>query len=332
MSESSAGNPVDEVLRRSLYRPVQNFVQQQGKRIRAGLLEWSHAVCAGTTALPSEIAESIELIHAGSLVIDDVQDDSSERRSQPTMHRMLGTPLAINAGNYMYFRSLEILSQTPLTAEVRFRLVEELIRTGRVCHEGQAIDIATRVDVQPVSDWRAIGDAITCQKTGALVALSARLGAIAASASERMVSNLARFGMQVGIALQMRNDLEELRSFAEGGKRWDDFRNLRITWPWVWLAETECDQRARRYAMRAASEMKKNDLSGIRDLAGAIFDCVEGCGRTEIERRVDEPIAILSEHVLDAELLSEVKERLHSVRAGGDSRRRSRPSKAEVSS
>jgi geranylgeranyl pyrophosphate synthase len=316
MNVSAKNQTVSEILNRSLNDPVHEFIGRQGKRIRAGLTELSYRICQGTGSLPAEVVESIEWLHAGSLVIDDIQDDSSERRGVATMHRELGMPLAMNAGNFMYFRALEVLADSTLPPAIECQLTREMIRAGRVCHQGQAVDIAACLDQTSPSDWRAIASMITEQKTGTLVALAMTMGAIAASAQGRLVSELRRCGKQIGFALQMRNDLAELLSFAAGTTdRCDDLRNQRVTWPWVWLADQRSDDFCRGFVRRCRHASERDDLSELRSLASEVVSAVESMGQVEVERSIDEPVRLLGEHVLEPELLAGLKHCLTTIRS-----------------
>lgn len=320
MNVSSTNQTVDEILDRSLHEPVNQFIGRQGKRIRAGLTELSYKICRGAGELPrdlpNEVAESIEWLHAGSLVIDDIQDDSSQRRGIATMHREIGTPLALNAGNFMYFRALEVIAESTLPSLIQCQLTREMIRAGRVCHQGQAVDIAARLDQTSPSDWRAIASMITQQKTGTLVALAMTLGAIAAGAERRLVSELRRCGKQIGFALQMRNDLAELSLFAAGKTdRCDDLRNQRVTWPWAWLADQRSDEFCRDFVLRCRQACERNDLNALSLLAGEVVSSVESMGQVEVERSIDEPVRLLGEHVLEPELLAGLKHCLTTIRS-----------------
>ncbi len=122
----------------------------------------------GVGQIAPEISGAIENLHAGSLIIDDIQDDSQTRRGQATMHRRIGMPLAINAGNWMYFGALECLSESSLPAEQRWLLLRAMVHAARRCHEGQAIDLHARVDSIPAANWHETTLSISTLKTGAL--------------------------------------------------------------------------------------------------------------------------------------------------------------------
>jgi len=246
---------VNQLLGSALHQPVLGFKNRQGKRIRSSMVQISFEMAGGSGLVSDAIAESIECLHAGSLVIDDVQDESQCRRGEPTLYQVIGVPLAINAGNWMYFRALELLATAPLPAHQQTRLVEAMVTAGRRCHEGQALDLYARVDRLPAPHWHDTVDAISTLKTGVLVELAVAMGCIAAGASHVLQSAMTAFGCQIGIALQMRNDLEELNSIAHQHNetdciRDDDLRHARVTWPWAWAfelaGEAGCSVLARR--------------------------------------------------------------------------------------
>ncbi len=222
----------------ALNNPAEQFLSRCGKRIRAAIVNESFRLAGGDGDAPQQIAEAIELLHAGSLIVDDIEDDSAQRRGRPTLHREIGMPLALNTGNWMYFRSLEKLAEAEIDPKSSHRMLVQVVRTVRRCHEGQALDLSAAVDLLQPSEIRPTALAISRLKTGGLTALSSWLGATAAGANRITRKALGRFGMNVGVCLQMRNDLNELRRFLQGEQRFDDLRNARVTWPWAWAAKT----------------------------------------------------------------------------------------------
>ena len=307
---------VKELLKCSLFEPVQDFKCRQGKRIRSSLLQLSYAMAGGEGSIPSSISDSIESLHAGSLVIDDVQDDSRSRRGHATMHHGIGVPLAINAGNWMYFEALECLSDSPLPPQIRSRLIEAMICTARRCHEGQAIDIHARVDEVPVEHWEETASAISLLKTGSLVELAVRMGCIAADAPDRLLSVMPLLGRRIGIALQMRNDLDELASIAlwrpgdpsEDTIRDDDLRNARMTWPWVWASQRIDHERCREWALRLVRSPEDR-----RQVARELFERIGLYGDQVIATLISEQLHLIAEHVVDQRLLDGVAEILDAI-------------------
>lgn len=320
-----SSSPTDTVSRLAddaLHGPVGEFVAARGKRIRSAMVHLSYSISGGRDDVPTEISQAIEWLHAGSLVIDDVQDGSTQRRGRPTMHRQIGVPLSINAGNFMYFRALEFVTESSLPADVGCRATSELIRVGRVCHEGQAIDLAAQVDQISPTDWADVAETISLQKTGALVELAMRLGAIAASAGQPLLDELGRFGCEVGVALQMRNDLDEIAAVvdevcsASELTRVDDLNNRRITWPWAWLSMQYEPADCERLAARLRQAVQHGNDAELGRVASELWGRVRELGEREIRRRIEGPVRLLGEHVLDAAALASLRQCLRPIECG----------------
>jgi geranylgeranyl pyrophosphate synthase len=208
-----------------------------GKRFRAAILQQSYAFAGGRGEAPPLIVDAVEMLHAGSLVVDDFEDGSATRREQPALHQVVGPARAVNAGNWMYFRALELAGDAYADPARSAAILKRLIEVARQCHEGQAIDLATRIDEVTPRQAQATALSISRWKTGRLVSLAAWCGAHAAAADPKILRAVAAFGCRVGICLQMKNDLDEHVEFVEGADRCDDLLNHRVTWPWAWAAE-----------------------------------------------------------------------------------------------
>jgi geranylgeranyl pyrophosphate synthase len=223
------------VWRRALVGPAGEFLARPGKALRTSLVRAGWILGGGEPhAFPERLALVLELLHAGSLVIDDVEDDSEERRGAPTLHRLVGAPLAINTGSWMYFWALAELADLELDPRALATAVRALVR----CHQGQALDLAVRVTELEHTQVAAIVATTTRLKTGMLCKLAAELGAIAAGAGEAQRAVIARFAEDLGCGLQMLDDLGSLTCPDRRAKGREDLRAARPTWPWAWLAET----------------------------------------------------------------------------------------------
>lgn len=305
-----AAEAVHSALEQSLREPANRFLNRTGKRIRAAMVNASFQAVGGDGDAPPQIAEAIELLHAGSLVIDDIEDESTSRRGRPTLHCEIGTPLAINLGNWMYFQALERLSETQLPAREREQMLTRSLRTIRRCHEGQALDLGARVDRLPVAHIYPIALQISRLKTGGLTALSAWLGAVAAGVDRIKRKALLRFGMSVGVCLQMKNDLQELRQFVDGRSRFDDLRNARVTWAWAWAAKGRDKDQLR--SLQDRLRRAKEDLSENRAIARDLLNVVGDRGEAFVKTRLQRELTILGEHVESTAGLRMALERLQA--------------------
>lgn len=233
----------EELWQTGLYKPVNHILQSSGKRLRAELVELSFRLAGGKGEVANDLLEFVEMLHSGSLVIDDIEDGSNMRRGQPTLHQVFGMPLAINTGNWMYFSALEKLQNLPLKPKQLSQIMGETLSAIRRCHEGQALDIAAKiVELDRLHVYSTVL-AISKFKTGGVTALAAKLGAAWAGASTEKQDAFHSFGMQLGISLQMQNDFSELKSGCVAGGRTDDLRNSRATWPWAWASRLRSPRR-----------------------------------------------------------------------------------------
>ncbi len=225
----------------ALLGPARALLSRPGKGFRESLVRLCWSIGGGPGQMPAALPLIVEIIHAGSLVIDDVEDDSSLRRGGACLHRLYGVPLAINVGNWMYFWALELVGELELTGERAAALQRALAQGMFRCHFGQALDLSRPVGRIPQGEMGAIVDAATALKTGSLMELAARAGAIAAGAAPAITDALVRFGRRLGRGLQMLDDLGNIGPAADGAgdpKRHEDLRLGRPTWPWAWAAGT----------------------------------------------------------------------------------------------
>ena len=292
-----------EIWRRALVGPAEEFLGRPGKELRSSMVR-TGCTLAGSdgAALPDRLALVIELLHAGSLVIDDVEDGSLERRGAPALHQLVGVPLAINTGNWMYFWALAEISSLGLAAEREAALFRAACDTHVRCHQGQALDLAVRITDVALADVTGVVAATTSLKTGTLCALATSIGAIAAGSPPPVVEACARFGASTGAALQMLDDLGSLASPARRDKGREDLRNQRPTWVWAWLAEVRPFAWTRLVAQLAAPRTDA-DLDLIGD---ALVAEVEDVGRQRIRALLDDTLADLVARAGDGPAIAKI--------------------------
>jgi geranylgeranyl pyrophosphate synthase len=257
---------------------------------RAELIELSYRMAGGKGNAPFDLIEFVELLHAGTLVIDDIEDGSTMRRGQPTLHEVVGTPLAINTGNWMYFSALEKLQDLPLPPQQLLSILTETISTIRRGHEGQALDLAAKVvEMDRRTIYPAVR-AISRLKTGGVTALAAKLGAALAGADASRQRAFHAFGMQLGIGLQMQNDLVELISGTRFGGRADDLKNARVTWPWAWLSRL----RSERDFAELQCLLLESTEENLHLVASQLHDSVANVCKESIRRKLKGAITCLA--------------------------------------
>lgn len=229
------GTTPHAALRRAVLEPAQDMLRRPGKRFRAQLAEIGWALAGGPPPPPPWLAQAIEVLHAGSMIIDDVEDGSTHRRGEAALHVHWGVPQAINTGNLLYFLPLAMLDALELPAATALAVHRRIGQTMLRAHCGQGLDVTINVARHPQQEVGQVVGAISELKTGSLMALAATLGGVIRGAAAPRLDALERFGAGLGIALQMLDDHGNLGA-RDPHKAHEDLRLGRATWVWAWLA------------------------------------------------------------------------------------------------
>jgi geranylgeranyl pyrophosphate synthase len=295
-----ATDAVALLLERALGRPLADVTSRQGKGVRARLVRHAFAIANtsvgtggddGANALPAELPLALEALHAGSLVIDDVQDEADERRGAPALHKLHGVPLALNAGNWLYFWPLALVGRAGLAPSVELAIRRAFEDAVLLCHAGQALDLSVRVTALPRTAVAEAVAASTRWKTGALFSLATTVGALAAEGASTTVKALATFGEEAGVALQMADDVSSLLRPTRRAKAEEDLRGARPTWPWAWIAESLDDVAFR--ALQATALAYVHGEASLDDVLERMRPHVEHRGRVLVRRKLDAAFAEL---------------------------------------
>jgi geranylgeranyl pyrophosphate synthase len=211
---------ITDAARGPLREPIRYALATPGKRLRPILCAAAWRACAGE---PDErvyrLAAAVEIVHTYSLVHDDLpsMDDDAMRRGRPTVHTVFGVPRATLVGAALIPAAVAVLDESAramrLPPERRGRLVAELCRASGALGMvgGQVQDLE--------GESRSLGaeelEAIHRRKTGALLAASLRIGALAAGAREAALAALTVYGEDVGLAFQIVDDVLDVTASAE---------------------------------------------------------------------------------------------------------------------
>jgi farnesyl diphosphate synthase len=190
-----------------LHAAMRHAVLLGGKRMRP-LLAYATGTAFGADEVSLDApAAAVELIHAYSLVHDDLpaMDDDALRRGQPTVHVAFDEATAILAGDALQSQAFVVLANAALPDAARAALCAELASAAAGMCAGQALDIdatgrASAFDIASLERLHAL-------KTGALLRAAVRMGAIAAGADAASRAALDRFADALGLAFQVRDDL-----------------------------------------------------------------------------------------------------------------------------
>lgn len=187
-----------------------------GKRVRATLVyAAAQAVSGGIPDITDAAACAVELIHAYSLVHDDLpaMDDDDLRRGQPTCHIAFDEATAILAGDALQALAFEHLATSNLPAELRCQLTLVLTRASGAAGmvAGQDMDLAAEDRKISLTELESLHR----HKTGALIAASVHMGALLAGASQTQLDSLARYAQAIGLAFQVQDDILDIESSTE---------------------------------------------------------------------------------------------------------------------
>jgi len=214
--------PIDTALRQyveydadcptQLRAAIEYSLLAPGKRLRPQLVVLATQACGGSIADALPAAAAVEMIHAYSLVHDDLpaMDDDDLRRGRPTCHKQFDEATAILVGDALQARAFGVLASEIFPADRAARCCAELAHAAGATAlvGGQADDLASQSPELNAGE-SAIDqlESIHRRKTGALFRVALRLGAIVAGASEQQLEALDAYGQQLGLAFQVVDDL-----------------------------------------------------------------------------------------------------------------------------
>ena len=222
---------------RPLIEAICYAVLAPGKRVRPGLVLMCNEACGGEQDWALAAACAVEMIHAYSLVHDDLpsMDDDDLRRGRPTVHKVYGEAIAILAGDALGTEAFRIIAKEVRCGKLARSLVGELADAAGLggMVSGQAADMlaeSTGGDEQML-------EYICSNKTGKLIRASCRMGALVAGASDEELEAVGEYGRAIGMSFQVIDDLLDLSSSAEmmGKAVGKDVSAGKLTYPSIFL-------------------------------------------------------------------------------------------------
>ncbi len=297
----------------SLLGPLLELLERPGKEFRSRLVEVAYQVASEGNGppMPVQLPLIVEVLHAGSLIVDDIEDDSKLRRGKPALHLVVGVPLALNAGNWLYFAPHSLLEQLALPPAIELALRRSIDRGVLRCHYGQALDLGARLGTLAQRDVHDLVSVSTRLKTGSLLELAAELGGAAAGARPELLKALSAFGRSYGVALQMLDDVSGLFEERRAHKGHEDLLHGRPSWPWAWLAQ-RLDEVSYSRLQHRAREVERRDLHP-EALARAMRRELGGAPYRVIHERLSQALERLAQHVTDQHALAPLAEEIERL-------------------
>jgi octaprenyl-diphosphate synthase len=201
--------------------------QRGGKRMRPMLILLSAKNYGQVSAITQHAAVGLELLHTASLVHDDVVDESSERRGQASVNATYNNKVAVLVGDYILSTALLHVAKTG-----ERRIVEYLAQLGRTLAAGEILQLSN-IQNQVISE--DVYYQIIKNKTAALFEACAAIGALSVGASEEEVMKAGKFGQDLGIMFQIRDDIFDYFDSKEIGKpTGNDMAEGKLTLPVIY--------------------------------------------------------------------------------------------------
>lgn len=285
-------------LGRYLYGPLEAFSANGGKRTRPIICLAACEAVGGDAADALASACAIEQFQTAALVHDDIADEGELRRGMPCLHRTVGVGLATNCGDRALMQvSDAVLSDVHLDAETRLAVLAELVAMMERTCEGQALDLGWARDGRwdvTCDDYLDMATRKTAYYSGGV---PLAVGAIIGHGTTEQVDALRAFGMDTGLAFQLRDDLLNLA--GDENAQGKDFRSD-IT-----------EGKRTLLAVHALSHTTGPDHDELLDILSSHV-----CDEDVLARAVDIIAAAGSldySRALSAELVSRAKARLEGV-------------------
>lgn len=215
-----------DAIQKTVIEPIWDLLDRGGKRWRASLFLMIIEALGGNPEKVIGFSIIPEIVHNGTLMADDVEDNSALRRGKPCTHKIYGTDIAINTAEAMYFLPTMIFwrNNCKLPSEVLCCsyavFCEELIK---LTVGGQAVDIYWHRGMGPKLPTEAQYIQMCAFKTGTLARMSARLAVVISGGSIKQEAALGKFAETIGIAFQIQDDILNLTAKSKKGQFVKDY-------------------------------------------------------------------------------------------------------------
>ena len=218
-----------------LSQVLDHIRQRAGKRMRPMLILLMAKNFGQITSATQHAAVGLELLHTASLVHDDVVDESAERRGQASVNKVFDNKVAVLVGDYILSTALLQVSFTHSEEIVRY-----LAELGRTLSNGEILQLSN-IQNQEISE--NVYYQVIKQKTAALFEACAALGALSAGADEANIESARRFGQNLGIIFQIRDDIFDYYDLGEIGKpTGNDMVEGKLTLPVIYALKSTQDE------------------------------------------------------------------------------------------
>lgn len=265
---------VDAVIRQRLHSDVvlvrqvaEYIISSGGKRLRPVLVLLAAGAMGYKGVNHHELAAVVEFIHTATLLHDDVVDESELRRGRETANNLFGNAASVLVGDFLYSRAFQMMVSVG-----NMRIMQVLADATNIIAEGEVLQLMNCHDAD-VDEERYLQ--VIRYKTAKLFQAAARLGAILGGATPEVEEGLAAYGMHLGTAFQLVDDvLDYSADEAETGKHLgDDLAEGKPTLPLIYVMQNG--------SLEQAACVRRAIEEGGRDDFPAVLEAIRATGALE---------------------------------------------------
>lgn len=209
-----SGTDTDDIIR--------EIMMAGGKRLRPLLtvLAYEAFSIQPDFQVLENLAMSVECFHKASLIHDDIEDNDASRYGRETLHKKYGIPVAINIGDLLIGEGYRLIAECKLPPDIAKECLKVVSRGHKTLSIGQGTELLARMrgEILPLSEVLTVFD----QKTAAAFKVSLLLGAVAAGTDEATCQLLTRISHHIGLAFQLKDDLEDFNQSDNKALHFED--------------------------------------------------------------------------------------------------------------
>lgn len=241
-----------------LYQPIEYILMQSGKRIRPQLVQLSAELFNGNPEQALCIGAAFEMLHNFTLIHDDIMDQAPIRRGKETVYKKWNSNIAILSGDALANMAVQQILNVDMSLESKFKIIDLFIKTSLEVCEGQQYDLNFETSNEVVIEEYL---KMIRLKTAVMLAACLKAGAILSEASEEEQDAIYLFGIELGIAFQLKDDLLDIYADHElfGKKKGMDIQDNKKTYLYL-------------QALQDASPEQREELVNLFDTVDISFE------------------------------------------------------------
>jgi geranylgeranyl pyrophosphate synthase len=200
IADNLSGYKYNAEIINEITKPIWNLLERGGKRWRPILMLLCCDIVKGGSKV-EDLLPLVEIIHNGTLMIDDVEDNSDMRRGKPSIHKIFGVDVAINTGNMMYYLPHLIIKKSDLDKKTKLAIYDLIFEEMLKLSIGQGMDLYWHNGGKQINEELYLQ--MCALKTGTLARMSAKLGALVGKANKKQLRVLGSFAESIGVGFQI---------------------------------------------------------------------------------------------------------------------------------